>query len=186
MGDTILDEIRSRNRKFIILAIIFVLLLTTGTLYSKYGKTKESANTTPIENSTNKPTLEKEPSKENDSKTIPSPSQNKNQTNEFNFEIKKIEDLDKRACGASPGDLFWWFGTPMHAMGWEQTKNGRGEANSFKFFIWNKTVLYTKGRMNSQTGKIQTYHYTARENLNRSIQKIIDCEAPENKTNSTT
>lgn len=97
--------------------------------------------------------------------------------NKYNYSMKRVSDIDSRACGATPNDLYNWFGQPLYIMGWEPNPNSpRGEPNSFKFFIWNQTVLFTSGRMNDTSGKIETYRYLARrDDDNRTAQKLVEC-----------
>ncbi|RMD45612.1 hypothetical protein D6829_01775 [Candidatus Pacearchaeota archaeon] len=173
MADIVLEEIRSRNRWLVFLIVLLVLLGIFGT-YSFLKKdskelTVKKKKETKNENKTNSAQNNKP---KNNHKNPAKPS-NKT-SNPYSFEIKSIKDLDKRACGAPPEKLFWWFGDPLHPVGYI-FENSTRIPTSFKFFVWENTIILTKGKKNESSGKIETYEFLVRDEENGTLKKRIDC-----------
>jgi len=174
-SDVYLDDEDYRGR-YILFGLIGLILVigTAGFLiYGKYASSQES-NVSVVSSQMNASNLTVPLV---NSSTVVSNTTNVSVLTKYDYSIKALKDLDKRACGAGPEDLFRWFGKPMYPLAWERAPNGsRGEPNSFQFFVWNQTILYTSGKMNGTSGNIETYRYLARkDDDNRSAQRLIEC-----------
>jgi hypothetical protein len=165
------EDYRGRYILFGLLGLILVIGTAGFLIYGKYASSESNVSLSSQKNTSNltAPLV--------NASTTGTNATNGSVSTKYAYSIKALKDLDKRACGAGPEDLFRWFGKPMYPLAWERALNGsRGEPNSFQFFVWNQTILYTSGKMNATSGNIETFRYLARkDDDNRTAQKLIEC-----------
>jgi len=190
MGDIILDEMRSRNRMYIICVILLIILATATALVFKLSPEKESSKINEEETSSQSKVQEEERIKNSNNsssnitsnvwppleETVENETIQEKVIDQYDYPIKNVKGLNLSACGAPPAKLFEWFGVPLNEMGWVLDSSGkRIEAHSFKFFVWNSSVVYTKGRFNNETKSIETYEYLSRSDTNRTVEVHVEC-----------
>jgi len=162
------SALKARNKMLVILLVLVGVLVTVGLVYfslSGFSKKIENENKTSVKGGASKKSGGGAYNKSNETGK---------EKNKYGFLVNSVKDIDERLCGASEGDLYWWFGAPLHSMGWEVFE-GRRVITGFKFFVWNDTVIYTKGRVNKSNGEMYTYEVIVRDEVNRTAKKWIKC-----------